>query len=109
MRGLGFRIRIFPGTTRSAILLVVRGRHSPIVLRLQLPNRDRNAGVQRNEFPPIQVCGFGNLPSLPDADLELEFVSDALSLRHLRFLPVISSECGLSRLRSTDAERLNLR
>src|SRR5262249_10464578 len=94
MRGRGLRMRIFAGTTRSAILLVVRAIHSPIILRLQLPNRDRNAAGQRNEFPPIQVRGLGNPPHLPDADLEVEFVSDALSLRHLHFVPVIWTEGG---------------
>src|SRR5262249_30282987 len=92
MRGLGLRMRIFAGMTRSAILLVVRESRSPITLRLQLQNRDRNAGGRRNEFPPIQFRGLAKLPRLPDADLGVEFVSDALSLRHLRFAPVMSSE-----------------
>src|SRR5262249_45275751 len=101
MQGLGFRIRIFPGTTRSAILLVVRGSHSPIALRLQLPNRYRNAEGQRNEFPLIQGHELGNPPHLPDADLGAESVSDALSLRHLRLFLASRPKCEISRLRST--------
>src|SRR5262249_55541182 len=101
MQGLGFRIRIFPGTTRSAILLVVRGSHSPIALRLQLPNRYRNAEGERNESPLIKGHDWDNPPPLPDADWGADFVSDPFSLRPLLLFLASRPKCKFSRLRST--------